>query len=394
MSEDYDLVIVGAGLIGASLALRATQQHPSWRIAVLERSTQLAQSVETNQRVVALGQLATHMLEQVGVLAALDTTACFSYPRMFVWDQHSRGELEFNAADVGLPRLGHMIDSVQCNYLLQRALATSPRIEVYFNSQITGLENQSESKNHACVHTNHGPFAATLVVAADGAHSVLRRLAKISASQYRYGQLGLVAKIAPSLSHANTAWQRFLQGGPLGILPLAHNECSIVWSCDEAQAQALCEMSDQQFCDELATAMDHRLGTVKLVSARQTFPLQSQYAHRYFSGRVVLVGDAAHSIHPLAGQGANLGFKDIHCLLEVLAQVDRSNPNLTKILARYERIRQSDNRATDRAMSLLNSAFLRNNPAWAALRGLGMRWVSGSGALKTFLTQQAIGAGH
>lgn len=394
MAEDYDVVVVGAGLIGATFALLLAEQQPKWRIAMIERAAALTPPADTNQRVVALGQLATDLLDRVGVIATLDADTCFAYRRMFVWDQHSRGELEFDAQELGLPHLGHMVDSEYCNFALQKALSDRANIDVYFNSHIETLDNPSPKLDSAQVQTNHGTFAAALIVAADGAHSMVRRLAKISANQHRYQQVGIVAKIAPSYLHHNTAWQRFLQSGPVGVLPLANNECSIVWSCDEVLGQHLSAISDAQFCDELAEALDYRLGTVELLSTRQAFALNSQYANRYFNGRVALVGDAAHSIHPLAGQGANLGFKDIECLLELFAHAGRAGLNSTKLLARYERLRQSDNRATDRAMSLLNAAFLNTNPAWAALRGMGMRWVSGSGALKMLLTQQAIGASY
>ncbi len=394
MAQDYDVVVVGAGLIGASFALLIAAQQPRWRIAVVERAAPLLRPTETNQRVVALGQLATDMLERIGVLSSLDAGACFAYRRMFVWDQHSRGELEFDAQELGLPRLGHMVDSERCNFALQNALRDCANVDVYFNSHINTLNNPSPKLDCAQLQTNHGVFSASLIVAADGAHSTLRRMAKISTNQYRYKQAGIVAKIAPHFAHQDTAWQRFLTTGPVGVLPLANNECSIVWSCDEALSEDLCAMNDAQFCEELAAALDYRLGAVQLLSARQSFTLTSQYANRYYSGRVALLGDAAHSIHPLAGQGANLGFKDMKCMLELFAQAGKSGLDSIKLLARYERLRQSDNRATDRAMSLLNAAFLNTNPVWAAVRGMGMRWVSGSGALKTLLTQHAIGASH
>ena len=389
--NNYDLVVVGAGLIGASVALLAAYKMPKCRVALIERSPRLSPQQHNNQRVVALGQLATGVLDTVGVFKDLQQNACFPYQRMFIWDQHSRGELEFSSNDVDLPQLGHMIDSVHCNYLLQRALEAHPQIDVVFDTRIGELENSENTL--ATVSTNKGCYSAPLIVAADGGQSSIRRLAKISTNQHSYEQIGIVAKIACSLPHQNTAWQRFLKDGPLGVLPLANNQCSIVWSCKQPYAQRLNVMSDKEFCLELAEALEHRLGEVSLVNPRQSFPLNSNNSARYFNQRIVLVGDAAHSIHPLAGQGANLGFKDAQCLVELLSQANEAqDDNLTKLLARYEYVRRSDNQVTDRAMTLLNSAFLQNNPVWSALRGLGMSWVSGSKALKTLLTQQAVGS--
>jgi 2-octaprenylphenol hydroxylase len=392
--NEYDLVVVGAGLIGASFALFAAQQLPKLRIAVIERSSKLAELEQSNQRVVALGQLATRMLDNVGVFQSLDQDSCYAYQRMFIWDQHSQGELEFSVDDVDLPLLGHMVDSQQCNYLLHNALDAHSQIEVAFNTEVMAIENATAQAKFATVRINSGDIQGSLIVAADGAQSSVRSLVKISTSQHSYEQIGIVAKIRTSLPHQDTAWQRFLETGPLGVLPLLNGESSIVWSCNDAQARTLLAMDDAQFCQELAGALEYRLGEVTLLSSRQSFPLKSQSALRYFNGRVALVGDAAHSIHPLAGQGANLGFKDIECLVDLLvSESNEPNASITKLLARYEHRRKSDNQVTDQVMTLLNSAFLQRNPLWAAMRGFGMRWVSKSSAIKALLTKHAVGAG-
>ncbi len=394
-AHNYDLIVVGAGLIGATFASLAAQSLPNQRVAIIDRASMLSYPEVSNQRVVALGHLATSLLECVGVFEGLDAARCFAYKRMFVWDERSTGELEFNATDAGAKteHLGHMVDSIYCNYVLQQKLLEHDNLDCYFDTQITHLLGNSSRCERATLRTAEYDLSSPLIVAADGSNSWLRRLAKISSSSHSYEQLGIVAKIHSSLAHQDTAWQRFLRDGPLGVLPLADNYCSIVWSAKDERAQYLLALDDDEFCLELAETLEHQLGEVSLASPRQAFPLRSCAAERYFSGRVVLLGDAAHSIHPLAGQGANLGFKDIQCLIGSLCdEASDTATEVTSLLADYEQRRKQDNVATDQAMSLLNSAFLNSNPVWASVRGLGMTWVSNRQDLKQLLTRQAIGS--
>ncbi len=390
MPSEYDIVIVGAGLIGSALGLHLAHKS-DLRIAIIERSSQLKSNPVPNQRVVALGATATDVLSNVGVLDELGPEFCHPYTHMHVWDENSRGELDFDALDTEHPQLGHMIDSNQCTLLLQKQAADSAKLDCFFDCAPHALELFDD---HAVLNTEgDGPsdIVAKLLVAADGAGSWVRQQVKIFSNHRDYGQLGIVARIKTEESHQDCAWQRFLRTGPIGVLPLAGNQSSIVWSADKPLADQLMELSDEEFSTTLEEALEGRLGGVELLTARRAFPLRSQRAERYYARNTVLIGDAAHSIHPLAGQGANLGFKDVVCLSELLQAVDSDSIGRPSVLARYQRKRQADNEQTDAMMSALYTAYRSNSAAWSLMRGTGMNWLSQSDSLRRLFVEQAIG---
>jgi len=321
MAKDYDIVIVGAGLIGSTLGLWLTK-YTQLSVAVVERESRLTKNASPNQRVVALGSTATTLLTDVGIFQGLGPESSHPYSTMVVWDEHSNGEL---------------------------------------------------------------------VVAADGARSWIRQQAKIFANHRDYQQLGIVARIQTEKSHENCAWQRFLSSGPLAVLPLSENQSSIVWSATNDRASELLQLTELEFCDALSEALQRRLGSVELLSERQAFPLRSQRAERYYTKNIVLLGDAAHSVHPLAGQGANLGFKDVACLGDLLAQSSRLELGNLPLLARYERARKNDNEQTDTLMSALDLIYRDRSTTGALLRGLGMKMVNSSLMFRRLLALQAMG---
>lgn len=381
-----DITIVGAGLIGSALALWLAK-HTDHSIALVERSALMKHPEESNQRVVALGALATNFLDDIGVLSTLDTDHCYAYQKMLVWDENSDGELVFESRDAGEPYLGHMIDSQMCTYQLQQAVSSS-RVDCRFGVLASDLDLNQQG---ASLETGLGRVDSKLLVAADGARSWVRQQAKIFANHQSYGQRGIVAKIETEKSHQDCAWQCFLSTGPVAILPLADNQSSIVWSADNALAEQLQEMTDDEFSDALSKALQGRLGSVTVLSERQTFPLASLRAERYFKRNLVLLGDAAHSIHPLAGQGANLGFKDAHVLGELLASAKAAVLGSPRLLSVYQTKRQSDNNQTDSLMSALHQAYQFDLPVWMLARGLGMNVINGSNFLRNTLARQAMG---
>lgn len=391
-TTSYDLIIVGAGLIGSSLAL-ALADKTDLNIAVIERAAPIAEKADANQRVVALGSVASQLLDQFGVLSDLGPEYCHAYSQMFVWDENSRGELSFNAAEQQQQRLGFMVDSERCTWLLQAAIKAERRIDTYYEVQLNRMELAG---GFAVLHTQDAQFNAPLVVAADGANSWSRQQAKIFANHHSYHQRGIVALIETSESHQDTAWQRFLKSGPLAVLPVAGNRSSIVWSADKDSAQSLINLSEQAFEQALEEALQGRLGAVSLCSKRQSFELRSLQAECYFKRHIALVGDAAHSIHPLAGQGANLGFKDVQGLVKVIvdglaSDVTESELGSLELLQKYQRARKQDNEQTDFMMSALSSAYQIDFPWWLAARGLGMNMLSKSILIKRALVKQAMG---
>lgn len=384
----HDLIVVGAGLIGAAFALSLAKLRSDLQILLVEQAAQVVDNPLPNQRVLALGKHATDMLDDIGLMSQLDQNNCYPYQQMFVWDAQSSGELKFNAKDYSQEQLGMMIDGVSLTQLLQQSMQSQPNITVYYELEISSMSIDVEQ---AEISTSVGDFSAPLIVAADGARSWCRRQAKIFAHRKAYNQQGIVARIQTEFSHQDTAWQVFMPSGPLGLLPLTDNQCSIVWSTDNTKADELMTLDKDTFATNVRDALDAKLGDVTLLSKRQKFPLQSVKAETYFKRRLVLIGDAAHSIHPLAGQGANLGFKDIAALVKVLTNIGADNFGDLGVLQRYQMARKADNEQTDFMMTSLARAYQANQGWWLKLRGSGMNWLSRSPRIKKILARQAMG---
>jgi 2-octaprenylphenol hydroxylase len=381
-----DITIVGAGLIGSAMAIWLAK-HTDYSINLVERQLAMPLPDQANQRVVALGALATDFLDDVGVFSKLGGEHCNAYQKMLVWDENSDGELAFDANSIGQASLGHMVDSQMCTYQLQQKVLNS-RVDCHF-----AVDAKSVELTHAGakINTDDGYFDTKLLVAADGSRSWVRQQAKIFANHQGYGQRGIVAKIETSKSHQNCAWQCFLASGPIAVLPLSENQSSIVWSADNALAEQLMLLEDDAFSDALASALQGRLGNVKLLSKRQSFDLLSMRAEQYYKRNLVLLGDAAHSIHPMAGQGANLGFKDALALGKLLVDSHTSEIGSPRLLASYQHNRQADNNQTDTLMSALHQAYKFDLPLWMLARGLGMNAINRSDTLSSALARQAMG---
>lgn len=396
-----DIVIVGAGLIGTTLALWLAK-HTTLSIAVIERNKVMPIPEEPNQRVIALGHLAVSLLSDIDVFQSLNLEQSHPYNVMRVWDENSNGELEFDSTDLDEDQLGYMVDSPACCYQLQQQLLQESqqrsRVDCYFDVQLRSMSRQNE-RGFLSAMSSDGALievSAQLIVAADGAHSWVRKQAGIFANHHSYQQRGIVARIETEKVHQNCAWQRFLSTGPLAILPLANNQSSIVWSADDALASELLSLGGGEFELRLEYALQGRLGKVNLLSSLAAFPLHSQGAESYFKRNVVLLGDAAHSIHPLAGQGANLGFKDARVLGQLLVSLSANEVTSRqlgepKFLAQYQRKRQADNQQTDALMNALHVSYHADSPLWMAARGVGMNVLNRSAVLRALFAKQAMG---
>lgn len=393
----HDVVIVGGGPVGAalgSLLVRQAGRGRASRVLVLERQLPpaLHESAPAGLRVSALSRASERILTAAGAWPALSAAGRSPYERMHVWPEtaspRGQGSLTFDAAELAEPDLGCIVE----NRIMQRAAldAFAAAGGTTVVGVLTGLEFDAAAVR---VTTSAGKFSARLVVGADGAQSVARRLAGLEAEVQDYGQAAVVAVVRPERAHECTAWQRFLGEGTLGLLPLAGGDCSIVWSLSQAQAYRRMECEVAEFSRLLTEASASVLGELRLQGERAGYPLRRMQTPRYAIERFVLVGDAAHVVHPLAGQGVNLGFLDAAALADVLAQArdEGEDPGALRVLRRYERWRKGDNQLVSASIDGLNRflSFGRDRVGRLAQRGLG--WVDGSAVAKRLLIERAMG---
>lgn len=399
--QRFDVAIVGAGLAGTALA--AALGGSGLRVALIEAQPlslqwpALDDSVHGfDSRVSALTATSQQWLESLDAWRDVAARRLSAYTRMQVWDGDGTGSIGFAAAEVNRPELGHIIE----NNLLQTALLHS--VSRHHNVQIFGatpVSNFVRAADHVEVHLqNGGQLNAALLVGADGALSRVREWAQFKLREWDYGHDALVATVATSTANAATAWQIFRREGPLAFLPLrttdgAQQFSSIVWSTQPEEAQQLMALNDADFADALGRAFEHRLGPVTAVSRRFCFPLRARHTADYVQPNIALIGDAAHTIHPLAGQGINLGLLDAQALAQELLRANARGLGAAEpsALARYQRARKSDNLATLALMEGFKRLFGANDLHLRWLRNTGLGLVDRSGALKQVLIRQAMG---
>jgi 2-octaprenylphenol hydroxylase len=393
----HDVVIVGGGPVGAALgALLARQAAPgdASRILLLERQwpARPVADAPPSLRVSALSRASERVLAAAGAWPAIAAGRRSPYERMHVWPETAAprgpGSLTFDAAELSEPDLGCIVENPLLQWAALEAFTAAGGSTR--SAAVSALHFDASSVR---VETSAGEVTARLVVGADGARSAVRALAGLPAEIQDYGQTAVVAVVRPERPHERTAWQRFLGEGTLALLPLPDGDCSIVWSLPQASARHRLECPPEEFSRLVTAASDGVLGELELRGARAGFPLRRLEAPRYALERCVLVGDAAHMVHPLAGQGVNLGFLDAAALAQVLAGArdEREDPGALRVLRRYERWRKGDNQLVGTAIDGFNRflSFGRDRAGRFAQRGLG--WVEGSAIAKRLLIERAMG---
>jgi 2-octaprenyl-3-methyl-6-methoxy-1,4-benzoquinol hydroxylase len=363
-----DVIVVGAGAVGATAALAAARV--GLRVALVEAHEPGPWSPASKDlRVYALAPDSVAALQELGAWAGEIAARAHPYRRMRVWDAAGGGELEFSADALGCEQLGYIVEHAVLVGQLWAACGREALVHKHVPEKLAAIETEPEAVT--AVLASGTRLRARLLLGADGAGSRVRQLAGLQAPAHPYGQQGLVAFVRTQQPHQDTAWQRFLPGGPLAFLPCADGRCSIVWTLPEAEAQRLVAVDEATFLGELTRAFDARLGEVQEVSARVLFPLRRQLATDYVAGRVALLGDAAHAVHPLAGQGVNLGLRDVAALRAQWRQavgrgVDFAAPHR---LARWERARRSENAVAAYGFEAINRAFSNDALLPTVLRG-------------------------
>jgi 2-octaprenyl-3-methyl-6-methoxy-1,4-benzoquinol hydroxylase/2-octaprenylphenol hydroxylase len=386
-----DAIVVGGGAIGAALALALARD--GFAVTLVEARAPKPRRIEddVDLRVVALAADARALLDDLGAWPAIESARVGPYRRMRVFDALVPGELRFDAADRGEASLGWIVENALIQHALWQALSDEPRVELRCPAEVAAVSDGESSVE--VVLSDGTRMSARVVLAADGAASPVRAMVGIECDGRDYGQRAVVAHVVTARPHESTAWQRFLPGGPLAFLPLADGRSSIVWSLADTEAARLLALADATFRAELGCAFDFRLGEIVSVTRRAAFPLRMQTARRYVAGRVALVGDAAHVVHPLAGQGMNLGFRDVACLRRVFrAARERSGDiGAAHVLRRYERERRSENALAARALDAIERVFGSANPAVATARGFALSTAERLAPLREVMMAVAAG---
>jgi len=379
-------------MVGAALACALAQRGFS-TVLLEAREPELGWDPRGHDlRVSAITRASQQMLQNLGVWQTICDDRVTPYQHMHVWDRAGFGEIHFDAADLAEPDLGHIIE----NRVIVRALWQSLEgagVTVLAPTRLSALSTGDDGATLTLADAT--VLRVGLVVGADGARSQVRELAAIESRSEPYDQHAVVATVSAEQGNQATAWQRFMQDGPLALLPLEHELFSIVWSTSPNEAERLCALPEDEFNALLTEASESRLGQLVVQGARAAFPLRLQHAAQYVLPGLALVGDAAHVIHPLAGQGVNLGFLDAGALLDSLvAGRERGRePGTLGSLRVYERGRKGHNTATQLAMDGFKHLFSNDSGVLSLVRNLGLGAAGRLGPLRRLFERVALGHG-
>jgi 2-octaprenylphenol hydroxylase len=398
VSRDFDVVVIGAGVIGATMAALtgARQLAAAGRVALITNAAGAPPAKSADDwdlRVFALSRASQRLLRLCGIWQRLPHSRLNAYERMCVWDARGSpggsGSLTFDCAEIGEPNLGFIVEGRALTSASLQSAGASGAVLIEGTVQTLRIDERE-----ARIRLEDGrDFAAKLLIAADGVASKSRELLGIETAGHAYHQDALVAHVRTAQSHRNTAWQRFLPTGPLAFLPLPDGRSSIVWSVGREEARHLRSLDAGAFAAALETASGTALGAIELTTPVASFPLQLKVAVDYVRTRAVLLGDAGHAVHPLAGQGLNLGLMDCASLADALAPARGDTERLgePRLLRSYERRRKSENLLAATALDALERLFSSSNPLIERLRGAGLGAVGRMPVLRRALALRALG---
>ena len=386
MKTEFDILIVGAGLVGLTAAIACAQSGAS--VAVIDRRAR--DDMPDDFRASAIAASAVRMLIRLGVDFG-DHAQPIQDMMAYEGRQNSPDigpwKIHFDEAD----KLGVMIENTRLRAALWEALGGLDSVKIIAPAKIISHIHEANGVE-VLLAGDDTPLTAKLLIAADGRNSHLRRAAGITVQSTQYDQRALVAVIKHSLPHDGLALQRFMSGGPLAVLPLPNNRSQIVWSDKAGAISALEQLSEADFIDILADRMGDYLGELSLQTPRQSYPLGLQVADSFTATRLALIGDAAHVIHPLAGQGLNLGLRDVAALAEGIRLAQKTGQDIGIAgLLDYESWRNGDVRAMGAATHSLNLLFGLKNPVFGHIRRVGLKAVNDMTPLKAMFMQSAAG---
>ncbi len=400
----FDIVIVGGGMVGLAMTASLLRQQAAkdLRIALVDAQKPQKQYFSRDgignfdPRVSALTTASRGLFESLGLWETHMQAAACPYQDMYVWDAEGTGHIAFSCREVNQPELGFIVENSVIDQALNSALADQAGL-----TQLRGESVQHFASGHeGCVLTlsNAQRIQTRLLIAADGANSTIRQQAGFDCREWDYGQKAIVATVETQKPHRYSAAQCFGPTGPLAFLPLqdvdaSQHYSSIVWSCDADAAETLLALDEAAFCTRLTAAFEERLGAIEKIGTRYSFPLWQRHARDYVQDGLALIGDAAHTIHPLAGQGVNLGLQDAQVLCQViLTALDKGEDFASQqVLSRYQRQRMGDNLGMMALMEAFKRGFGSRDPGLRFLRNTGLSLVDKAAPLKRQLMQKAMG---
>jgi 2-octaprenylphenol hydroxylase len=385
----YDILVVGGGING--LACACALEPSGLRIGVVDQREPEPFDEDYALRVSAINRASLKLFNSVGVFEDMRAMRVSPFRQMHVWDSSGVGQIHFDSAELGLDTLGYIIENNVIQLALLEKVSKSAAIDWICPAEIETIHADETLKQ--VVLSDGRILQARLVVGADGAQSRVRELMGIEMHRTSYQQKAIVCTVETEYEHEATAWQCFMPSGPLAFLPLADGSSSIVWSLDEDRVEDMLALDDDSFARELEQAFEYRLGAISSVSARAAFPLSHAHVDQYVQPGMALIGDAAHNIHPLAGQGANLGIMDAACLADVVIQALRADRQWFALhtLRKYERARKGDNRLMESSMTGFKTLFGNTNPVLVGLRNTGLLLADRITPIKDQFMRHAMG---
>lgn len=390
MPNTYSIIIVGGGMVGLSAACALAKLGLS--IAVIDNHPPLQPNyTQPDARVSSINLENQRFLQQLNVWQCISSQARCPLRDMQVWDHLGGGQIHFDAADIGVAELGCIVENRALRYALWQCLQALDGVDLITASVIDAAINEQQA---VVKLDNQKTLSADLLIAADGGRSPLRDTLQMSVQQRTYQQQAIIAVVQAEQAHRMTAYQNFLPTGPVAVLPLADaHRMNLIWSVDTVEAERLMALEQTSFQFELANALQDKLGKLSLLTERKAIPLIMRHAKQYVKERIALLGDAAHTIHPLAGQGVNLGFADAACLAREIDEGLQKKRDIgsLRVLRQYERARRGDNASILLAMRVFKELFASQAMPVVQARSAGFNTVNRITLLKKLFMDKAVG---
>lgn len=385
-----DATVIGGGMAGAAAALALAGAGLNVTLVEARSPAPWQAADEVDARVVALAPSAVALLAELDAWDAVREARAQAYRHMWVGDAGNGAQLDIDTSDTGVSELGWIVENRLVQHVLWQRLEAAG-VHVLCPERVVALETQVDRVRLQL--ESAGSLDTRMLVAADGGGSPVRDMLGMGTRERDYDQRAVVAHVTTAREHGATARQRFVPGGPVALLPLADGRSSVVWSLPTSEAESVLAMDDAAFCKALAAATDTCLGPIESATPRQSFPLRMQLARGYHKGRTVLLGDAAHTVHPLAGQGINLGLRDVAELRDVLGAAHAQGRDVgnERVLARYARRRRSADTLDAYGLDAVSRMYAWRWPGAVAMRGVGMRAVNAIPSLRRMLAEHAAG---